>query len=73
MDMTLSALDAHLKRRGLTFTRQRGSHRHYHNALGQRLTVVANGSRFDWRQLAAIEADLRRLAATRAVGVDNAG
>lgn len=57
--MTLTRLDAMLASAGYTFSRQRGSHRHYHNAAGQRLTVTQHGSRIGWRQVAAIEADIK--------------
>lgn len=59
--MTLDQLDAMLSRAGWALARQRGSHRHYANERGQRLTVTQHGKRFEWRQLAAIRADMARM------------
>jgi predicted RNA binding protein YcfA (HicA-like mRNA interferase family) len=64
--MRLHALESRLARAGWHLQRQRGSHRHYrHEPSGARLTINVHGgvhSTLCWRHLAAIEADVRRLA-----------
>ncbi len=66
--MHLHTLERDLAHAGWLFVRQRGSHRHYRNAHGERLTVSLHGGRHTalcWRQVAAIRRDLARMEANR--------
>jgi len=67
MHMHLHEVERLLADHGYLLQRIRGSHRHYrHEQTGQRLTVTAHGGphcQFNWRRLAQLRKDLRRLTA----------
>lgn len=60
-----------LAEHGFLLVRQRGSHRQYANARGQRLSVTVHGGAhtgLSWRQVDAIRRDLERLGAAGTSG-----
>ena len=61
--MHLRRLERDLAKQGWHLARQRGSHRHYRNARGQRITVAQHAGReLTWRHVQAIRRDVARLA-----------
>ncbi len=75
--MRLHRLERDLARDGWLFLSQKGSHRHYCNARGQRLTVSLHGGEhtpITWRRVEQVRRDLRRLAVTQeSVAQERAG
>ncbi len=62
--MRLHRLERDLARDGWLISRQKGSHRHYRNARGQRLTVNVHGGAHTslcWRRVEQVRRDLARL------------
>ncbi|HEX9412752.1 MAG TPA: type II toxin-antitoxin system HicA family toxin [Ktedonobacterales bacterium] len=62
--MRLHTLEAQLARDGWLFLRQKGSHRHYRNARGQRITVNVHGGAHTpvcWRRVEQVRRDLAQL------------
>jgi predicted RNA binding protein YcfA (HicA-like mRNA interferase family) len=65
--LRLHQLERLLAARGYVFLRQRGSHRHYADPSGRRVTLSIHGgehSQVCWRQVAAVARDIDRLAGT---------
>lgn len=66
--MRLHTLERDLEAQGWLFLSQKGSHRHYRNARGQRLTVNVHGGAHTsicWRRVEQVRRDLRRLVVTQ--------
>jgi predicted RNA binding protein YcfA (HicA-like mRNA interferase family) len=65
--LRLHRLEKFLQSRGYTLIRQRGSHRHYRDPSGRRVTVTVHGgehSQVCWRQVAAVARDIDRQEAS---------